>query len=203
MGGRDTIDTMTGTTFPRPAKLTDRWPSALAIVAIAGAITVMALGDREVEVFGPSIATMAGIYLVAYAVGRPWTAWLAFVGLSAVVSVLHVLHRLEVPGADPATGMTVLLLPLWLWAVARRRTCNSGTLAVQTAGMVGFGALTLLCAAVAPRLGLLLAGLGWLAHGVWDASHFRIDRVVNRPWSEFCGVVDLGVGVSLVIVALG
>lgn len=192
------IDAMTDTA---PAKLSDRWPTALAIVATAGAVAVMVLVDREAQFFGPAIATMAGIYLMAYAIGRPWTAWLAFVVLSAVVSVLHVLRRLDVPGSDPAVGMTVVLVLLWLWVVARRRYTDAGTFSIQTAGMVAFGAITLVCAAVQPRLGVVLAAVGFLAHGVWDAYHFRVRKVVNRPWSEFCAVVDLGVGVALLLVA--
>jgi energy-converting hydrogenase Eha subunit H len=144
---------------------------------------------------------MAGIYLVAYAAGRPWSAWLGFVGLSAVVSVLHILRRSEVLEVDPAVGMTAVLVPLWLWAVARRRFTDTGTFSVQTAGMVGFGAITLLCAAAEPRLGAALAGVGFLAHGAWDAYHFRANKVVNRPWSEFCWVVDLAVGTALLVAA--
>jgi hypothetical protein len=79
------IGAMTETALPRPAKLADWWPTALAVMVMAGAVTVIAVVDREAELFGPSIATMAGIYLVAYAVGRPWTAWLAGVVFSAVV----------------------------------------------------------------------------------------------------------------------
>ncbi|MGW4460795.1 hypothetical protein [Micromonospora sp. NPDC004704] len=194
---------MTDTALPQRARVTERWPTALALVVIAGAITVIALVDREAELFGPAIATMAGIYLVAYATGRPWTAWPAFVVLSAVVSVLHVLRRTGVLEVDPAVGMTVVLLPLWLWTVVRRRFTDAGAFSVQTAGMVGFGAVTLVCAAVEPRLGIVLAGAGFLAHGVWDAYHFIVDRVVNRPWSEFCGVVDIAVGAALVVVAAG
>ncbi|MFC6016965.1 hypothetical protein ACFP2T_12200 [Plantactinospora solaniradicis] len=192
---------MTDTALPRRTKLADRWPTALAIVATAGAVAVMVLLDREVELFGPSIAVMAGIYLMAYALGRPSTAWLAFVVLSAVVSVLHVLDNRQVLGIDPAVGMTVVLVLLWLWTVARRRFTEGRTFSIQTAGMVGFGALTLLCATVQPRLGIALAGVGFLAHGVWDAYHFKVNQVVNRPWSEFCAVVDLGVGVALLVVA--
>ncbi|MFK3980527.1 hypothetical protein ACI2K4_09130 [Micromonospora sp. NPDC050397] len=192
---------MTGTTSARAARLTDRWPTALAVVPVAGALTVMARSDQEARIFGPAIATMAGIYLVAYAIGRPWTAWLAFVALSAVVSVFPVLRALAVPGADAAVGMTVLLVPLWLWAVARRRFTDRATFSVQTAGLIGFGTLTLLCAAVAPRLGILVAAVGFLAHAAWDAYHFAVDRVVNRSWSEFCAVVDVVVGVALVVVA--
>jgi hypothetical protein len=193
---------MTDTTLPQRVKVVDRWPTGLALVAIAGAVAVIALVGREAEFFGPSVALMAGIYLVAYAAGRPWTAWLAFVVLSAVVSVLHILRRTEMLAFDPAIGMTALLVPLWLWAVVRRRFTDVGTFSAQTAGMVGFGTVTLLCAAAQPRLGAVLAGVGFLAHGVWDAYHFRADKVVNRPWSEFCGVVDLAVGTALIVAAL-
>ncbi|MBF9131996.1 hypothetical protein I0C86_23955 [Plantactinospora sp. S1510] len=191
---------MTNAALPRRTKLADRWPTALAMVAIAGAVAVMVLLDREVELFGPSIAVMAGIYLMAYAIGRPSTAWLAFGVLSVVMSVLHVLNDRQVLGVDPGVGMTIVLVLLWLWTVARHRFTEGRIFSIQTAGMVGFGALTLLCATVAPRLGVTLAGVGFLAHGLWDAYHFRVNQVVNRPWSEFCAVVDLGVGVALIIV---
>lgn len=192
---------MTDTALPPRAKVVDRWPTALALVFIAGAIAVIALLDREAELFGPSVATMAGIYLVAYAAGRPWTAWLAFVALSAVVSVLHALEPLQIPGVDPVFGMTALLVALWLWAVGRRRYTDRATFLVQTAGTVAFGAITLLCAAAQPRLGIALAGVGFLAHGVWDAYHFKIDKVVNRSWSELCAVVDFAVGLALLVAA--
>ncbi|HEX6338965.1 MAG TPA: hypothetical protein VFZ85_18575 [Jiangellaceae bacterium] len=193
---------MTEIAMPRRTRLSDRWPTALALVVIAGAVMVIALIDREVELFGPAIATMAGIYLFAYAIGRPWTAWLAFVALSAVVSLLHLLPRLDVWDVDPAVGMAVVLVVLWLWAVARRRYTDAATFSLQTVGMLGFGAITLVCASVEPRLGVALAGAGILAHGAWDAYHFTADKVVNRPWSEFCCVVDVGVGVALIIAAV-
>jgi CDP-diglyceride synthetase len=173
----------------------------LAVVFIAFAIAVIALLDRDAELFGPSVATMAGIYLVAFADGRPWTAWVAFVVLSAVVSVLQVLRLTDVLDDHPGIGMALVLVLLWLWAVARRRFTDGGTFSVQTAGMLGFGAITLLCAVAQPRLGAALAGVGFLAHGIWDAYHFKADKVVNRPWSEFCAVIDLPVGVALIVAA--
>ncbi len=188
-------------TLPRQARLTERWPTALALVVIAGAIVVLVVVGRAAELFGPAVATMAGIYLVAYAIGRPWTAWVAFLVLSTVVSALHVLAGLLDDGIDPGVGMTVLLVVLWLWTVARHRYSDSPTFSIQTVGMVVFGAITLVCVAVEPRLGAAVAGLGFLAHGAWDAYHFRLNKVVNRPWSEFCAVVDLGVGVALLVAA--
>lgn len=193
---------MTETLLPHRPRLVERWPTALALVVIAGAVTAISFVDREANLFGPAIATMAGIYLVAYAIGWPWTAWLAFFGLSAVVSLFHALQRVGMWDVDPAVAMTVLLVPLWLSAVGKRRYTDAGTFSVQTAGMVAFGAITLVCAAVEPRLGAALAGVGILAHGAWDAYHFKADKVVNRAWSEFCCVVDVGVGGALIIAAV-
>jgi hypothetical protein len=201
VGCAGTIGAMTQTTPPRRATVANRWPTTLALPIIAGAITLIALLDREAELFGPSIATMAGIYLTAYAHGRPSTAWLAFIVLSLVVTALHLLARTDLLPADPGIGMTVALVPLWIWAVARRRFTDINTFSVQTAGMIGFGAIALLCATVQPRLGAALAGVGFLAHGIWDAYHFKANKVVNRPWSEFCAVIDLAVGVALLVAA--
>jgi hypothetical protein len=171
-------------------------------VAVAGAVTVIVLLDREAELFGPAVATMAAIYLAAYGTGRPVSAWPAFVVLSGVVSVLHVLRLSGATTLDPAVGMSGVLLVLWCWLLLRRLFTDVPTFWVQTAGMVAFGALTLLCAAVQPALGTAVAGAAFLAHGAWDMYHFKADKVVNRPWSEFCAVVDAGVGTALIAAAL-
>src|ERR671917_907473 len=62
--------------------LTARWPTALALVQ-AAAVAVIVLLDADVE-FATGIATMAGIYMVAYALGRPVAAWVAYPSLTAV-----------------------------------------------------------------------------------------------------------------------
>ncbi|MEV1316415.1 hypothetical protein AB0J14_10060 [Micromonospora arborensis] len=194
---------MTQQSLARRPGLVDRWPIAVALLVVAGTVTVIALVHDQARLFGPAVATMAGIYLMAYALGRPWTAWLAFAILSAVVTGLHLLARLLSLPVDPAVGMTLLLVPLWMWAVARRRFTSAGTFSVQTAGMVGFGAITLLTAASQPQVGTAVAGVGFLAHGIWDAYHYRLNLVVSRSWAQFCAVVDLGVGIALIIVATG
>jgi hypothetical protein len=194
--------TMTDTALPTRAKLAERWPTALALIGAAAAILVIVLLDREVELFGPLVVMMAGIYLMAYAIGRPASAWLALVVLSTAVSVLQVLDGRDVPPVDPAVGMSIVVLLVWLWTLLRRRFTDGATFTMQTAGMVGFGAVTLVCAVLAPRWGILLAGAGFLAHAAWDTYHFRANKVVNRPYAEFCGVVDVVIGLVLIVVAL-
>jgi hypothetical protein len=180
-------------------RVVSRWPTALAVAAAVGVVLVIVLFANEADYFGASIATMAGIYLFAYGLGRPWTAWLAFLLLSALVTILQFAHTHGVLPFDAPVGMAAVVAVLWLWAVVRRRFTDRPTFAVQTAGAAGFAAVTLLCVAVQPRLGALLAGVGILAHAAWDAYHWRTGKVVHRSWAEFCLVLDLIVGAALII----
>jgi hypothetical protein len=189
---------MTNTAAPRG--LAARWPTALALVTVAGALVLIIATDREAEFFGPAVATMAGIYLMAYAIGKPWTAWVAFAVLSAVAAVFHTLAEAEVWSVEPGIGMTAVLVVLWLWVIARRRFTEP-TFTLETAGMLFFGAVTVLVVATQSTTAIVIAGLGWLTHGAWDAYHFRRNTIVNRPWSEYCGVIDLAVGTSLLVAA--
>ena len=175
--------------------LKHRWPSALGLVQAAAAITVIVLLGADVE-FAPGIATMAGIYLVAYALGRPAAAWAAYPSLGAVVLVLIAL------GIDAQVGMAVVLVLLWIWAISRGRAHDGRWFTIQTAGMAVFGALTVLAFLVEPKVGGVVAGIGWITHGIWDVYHFVKNKVVNRPWSELCAVVDIPVGVALVVATL-
>ncbi|MGI5500539.1 hypothetical protein [Lentzea sp. CA-135723] len=69
--------------------------------------------------------------------------------------------------------------------------------------LVVFGLYVLLAAAVllvSPWTGALLIALGWGAHAVWDLVHHVRDAVVARWWSEFCGVFDLVIAVTMLVV---
>jgi hypothetical protein len=182
--------------------LAARWPTALAIVGGAVAILVIVLLDAEAELFGPVVVMMAGIYLLPYGAGRPWMAWPALGAFSALVSVLHVLDGRAVLPVEPGIAMSVVVVLVWLWTVVRRRYTDGGMFRLQTAGTLVFGAVTVVCVAVEPRWGTLLAGAGFLAHGAWDVYHHRADRVVHRSYAEFCGVVDVVVGPALIVAAL-
>ncbi|MEV6848601.1 hypothetical protein [Actinoplanes sp. NPDC051411] len=193
---------MTEVVTSRRMRLTDRWPTMAAIAAFAGAVLVITAFGREVEFFGPVVVTMAAIYLMTYALGRPWTVWIALATLSTVMAVLHVLEYLDLLPVGPAAAMSIVAVLLWLWTLVRGRYRDTGTFSRQTAGLAGFGAVTLVCGLLAPRWGILLVGVGFLAHAFWDAYYYRRNEVVHRPYAEFCGVLDATVGPALIVSAL-
>ncbi|MFC8907015.1 hypothetical protein [Micromonospora sp. NPDC057140] len=54
---------------------------------------------------------------------------------------------------------------------------------------------------VAPRVGLVLAGLALAAHGIWDVVHYRRNEVVPRSLAEFCVLLDVPLGVGFLVLA--
>ena len=103
--------------------------------------------------------------------------------------------------AVKAAVTAIVVAVLWLSTVLRRRYADGPMFIIQTAGMLAFGTCTLVCAVIAPHWALALAGVAFLAHGAWDAYHFRANKVVDRPYAEFCGVLDALVGPALIIAA--
>ncbi|WP_143466715.1 hypothetical protein [Lentzea kentuckyensis] len=69
--------------------------------------------------------------------------------------------------------------------------------------LIVFGLYVALAAAVilvAPFYGVGLIAFGWAAHAVWDLVHHVRNAVVPRWWSEFCGVFDLVIAVTILLV---
>lgn len=177
------------------ARLARRWPTALAFAAVAGCCVLVFRLAADVEL-AAGFATMMCVYPAAYAIGKPAAAWPAFGGLVLVALGFIAL------GVDVGLGMTAVLVLLWLWALARGLARDGRWFGIETAGVFFFGAITVAALSVDPRLGGVLAGVGWFTHGLWDAYHFVRDRVVNRAWSEMCAVVDIPVGLILIVVSL-
>jgi hypothetical protein len=181
------------------SRLIDRWPFALGLVLAAGICAAVIPGldvDDVADEFAPGIATMMGIYLAAYATGKPASAWWAFAVLFAVAVLVGPL------GLDAAVVMAAVLGPLWLWVLARGRARDRPWFAIETLGFLFFGGLTIAAVIADARLAGILAGVGWFTHGLWDAYHFTKDRVVVRSWSEMCAVLDIPVGTALIVVSI-
>jgi hypothetical protein len=183
------------TTVTVTARFARRWPSALALAAVAGCAALIFGLSADVEL-AAGIATMMCVYPAAYAIGKPAAAWPAFGGAVVVAAGFLAV------GVEVGFGMTAVLVALWLCALARGLAQEGRWFTVETVGVFAFGAITVAALVVDPRLGGVLAGLGWFGHGLWDLYHFAHNRVVNRAWSEMCAVVDIPVGVLLILVSV-
>ncbi len=66
--------------------------------------------------------------------------------------------------------------------------------------MAAFGAAAAMALGVTATVGAYFVAGGLLAHAVWDAYHYRINKVVARSLAEFCLVLDTIVAAVIVIV---
>lgn len=106
--------------------------------------------------------------------------------------------------AAPLGAYTLLILPAGYLVIGtvRRQWHEAGNLRLQLAGLAGWGTLALLAALLGGAVGQWLVALGWLAHAGWDWLHHRTNRVVPRAYSEWCGVIDAVLGITIILALL-
>ena len=175
---------------PRWQPVLHRWPSALGLL---GAASILATGaDRETLAIAVCVAALC--YLGAAALGRPWVAWAGIVGASVVVVASELVALVWWAGIGIAA--------LTLVVAGRLGRASRPALTAQTAALLVFGALAVTALFLAPRLGLVLAGVVLASHAGWDAVHYRRDQVVPRSLAEFCMLLDVPLGVGFVVLAV-
>ncbi len=167
-----------------------RWPT---VVGLAALVATAADGvDAHITAMVIMIAALC--YLIAAAVGwRPagWIAVPVITGLALIAMVTAVDAIVLLLALAAATVVVGLIrLPRSGWR----------ELGLQAAGFVGFAALGLTAMMVTPVLAAHLAALAAIGHGVWDLVHHRRDKVVHRSLTEFCMVLDFGLGAVTLII---
>lgn len=173
--------------------LLHRWPTALGV-----AIAFLTAFDLQVDrvVFtslAAIIAFMALVYLGAVVMGQRSSAWLLFiVGFVAI----FVLRLLDLSNLLVFAFLGIAFV-FWVVGMGRTQRRNRGGLSLQTLGMIGFGALALSVLYIDLTLAGYLIAVALLAHAVWDAVHLSRNRVVAASYAEFCGVLDLVLGVTI------
>jgi hypothetical protein len=177
--------------------LVHRWPTALG-VAVA-ALTALDLGADAVFVSSlPAlIVLMALVYVGAAALGRRRASWVVLLAALPVAFFLPQTSWVNPPVVLLAAAAAFLILG----AVRGQRLREPGGLALQAAGVFVFGAIGLAALYAAPGAGVYLVALALLGHAAWDAFHYARDRVVTRPYAEFCGVLDLVLAVVILVLA--
>ena len=166
------------------------WPSALGLAAAA---LQLATGvNRDTVAITVTVATLC--YLGAAATSRPWVAWAGIPAGSAVVVVSEL--------ADLTWWAGVGIAALALAAIGLLRGASRPAVTAQTLALVGYGGLAVVALFIAPRVGLVLAGVALASHAVWDLEHYRRNQVVPRSLSEFCMLLDVPLGVGAIVLAI-
>jgi hypothetical protein len=173
--------------------LIQRWPTVVALAG-AGLIWAGGLGDVSdaVSGLGQAVLLLPLEYLIVNQLGRRRASWPV---VGCMVATIVVIDMLDV--VPLSVVVVAVALGLLVWGTVGGTPNGRATFGVQAAGMLGFGAIALVGLAVDPNLGRYLVAAGWFAHGVWDAVHLKLDKVVSRSYAEACGVVDVSVAAML------
>lgn len=103
------------------------------------------------------------------------------------------------PWFPPAVAVLVMPGAYLVIGACRKRLREPGVLGTQLAGLGAYLVLVAVALAVPDDVARYLVGAGWLAHGVWDYLHHRHDKVVPRGFAEWCGVLDVVVGTTVIL----
>ncbi|TMR05035.1 hypothetical protein ETD86_53315 [Nonomuraea turkmeniaca] len=173
--------------------LKDRWPTAVAIgLTFLSASSGSGLSS-EVMSLAQVLPALPLLYLVVAKLRRPALSW-PLLGVGMVIIIGARLLDL----VAPSTVLLTLALIVLVWGMIDGHSRRSGEFRIQAIGMLGFGALALAGLALDPEAGRYVVGAGWLLHGVWDFVHLRRGKVVARSYAEWCGVLDVLIGLELI-----
>jgi hypothetical protein len=200
-GGRDraTDDRSPHAHRGRRGFLAHRWPTALGVAVAALTAFDLQLDVESISFFSALVVLMPLVYVGAAVLDRrrfAWVVMLAAVTPLVLTKVLDLKANLHPAFLLAALGFLVL-------AAVRGRLRGPSDVPLQAAGMLVFGAAMLVALYVEPVLGGTLVAVGLLGHAAWDAVHFVRNRVVTRPYAEFCAVLDLLVGAAVLFVLFG
>lgn len=195
----DRIDSQTHTPAVRRMNwgywLLHRWPTALGItIAFLTAFDLQI--DRTVFTsLAAIIAFMALVYLGAAVIGQRTAAWLLFGSGFVAIFVLRLLNL----SSMLVFVFLIIAVGFGITGLVRAQRRSSDSLSLQTIGMLGFGALALSVLYVDLTLAGYLIVAALLVHAVWDAIHLWRNRIVAASYAEFCGVLDLVLGVAIFV----
>ncbi|MGW4476730.1 hypothetical protein ACWENQ_44350 [Nonomuraea sp. NPDC004354] len=169
--------------------LAARWPAWFALAFAA--VNLADLKDgRELAVV---VLLSAMVYQACALAGRRGVAWPA---LGVLVAVLFGFGVLD---GDPWPVLVGTALVLAVGSLLAGRFRGAPPAGWQVPAMLAFGALAVTAEYVVPgSAGYLVAG-ALIAHAVWDWHHWRANAVVSRSLAEWCGVLDLTLGVGILI----
>jgi hypothetical protein len=153
------------------------------------AMAVAMLAHRT-EYSGPHGNTHGDVHPLIGVLAHRWPTWIAL-----AVS----LDNWQVPSVPAPWTMLLLPAAYLLFGGFRGHFRDSRLLALQLAGLALYLVLVVVAANADPRTAAWIVATGWGIHALWDLAHHRADVVVPRWWSEWCGVVDAVIALTIVI----
>ncbi|ALG14645.1 DUF6010 family protein [Kibdelosporangium phytohabitans] len=158
------------------------------VLMLPAMFAVMLLRRSEYTVHHHGPAPSSGRAMTA--LKHRWPTWLA---------LLMTIESWFTPLYPPAIALMVLPTAYLAIGAYRKRLREPGVLGVQLAGFGVYLVLVGVALAVPDDVAKYLIGAGWLLHGAWDYVHHRYDKVVPRAFSEWCGVLDVVVGLTIIL----
>jgi hypothetical protein len=175
--------------------LMHRWPTALGVAVAALTFFNEQVTVEFVSSVSAIVVLLGVIYVGAAVLERRRAAWVMLLPGFVVLTAGRLL--------DWRVGASVVFLVSALiflvLGVVRGQLRKGGGLPLQTIAMLGFAAIGLLALSVSPALGGYLVAAALIGHAIWDAVYFWLNRVVVRSYAEFCGVLDLVLGVAILL----
>lgn len=173
-----------------------RWP---AVLGLAFAAFNLATDDPN-SVSGvllPLVLATTG-YVVIAALVRPRWSWPVIGVLAAVIMSERLL--LAGPVIELIT-MTAFVAGAITVGVVRGTFSQPGLYRWQPFAAVGFMLLGIGVVWLTPEIARVLIASGLIGHALWDLVHWRRHAVVSRSLAEWCGVLDLTLGLGVLVLA--
>lgn len=173
------------------------WPTVAGILFAGGMIVLLWIGRADAATAADILTAAAFVYLGSAALGHRGAAWPLF-GLTFVLVGIG----LAVPSFPAFVVMVSLAVALALFGVLRGRLRPADGVPLQLAAMAVVVVLVLVAGAAGQPWTGILAGIGLIAHALWDVRHLRSRRVVAPTMAEFCAALDLVLAIGVIIVSL-
>lgn len=171
-----------------------RWPTAAGVL-LAGSLAAGILsGIAGTADITHVVTASAFVYLGAAALRQRLAAWPLFLASFVLITI-----GFAVPAFNPTAWMLGIAALLALYGLFQGRLRPTWGIPAQTAAMIGLAATAIIAFSVGSPWAGLLVSAGLLAHAAWDVYHHRADRVVTRSMTEFCGVLDTLLALTVLV----
>jgi hypothetical protein len=169
-----------------------RWPIWLALTWAAISLYDFQSGLEYVILF---VLPAAG-YLFLAVVDRPRITWAVVLAATGTVTALRVL------AIDPWPPLAVVAVALAAAGLLTGPLRRPGIYALQMPGALAFVTFGIVVLGLPATIGGYLVAVGLWGHAAWDAVHWHANKIVSRSFAEWCGVLDLVLGLGILALTI-